>query len=258
MVEAQARLMDHLGIDQLFAVIGGSMGGMQVLEWASRFKDRVFAAVPIATAAWHSSQNIAFHEVGRQAVMADPEWAGGNYYAAGKVPRNGLAVARMAAHITYLSEEALHRKFGRSLQDRSSLTFSFSADFQVESYLRHQGSTFVDRFDANSYLYITRALDYFDLREGRDGVLANAFRGTKTRFCIVSFTSDWLYPTRESRRIVQALNAVAANVSFVEIESDKGHDAFLLDEPTFHATVRGFLNAAALKRGLNGSAESRP
>jgi homoserine O-acetyltransferase len=257
MVEAQARLMDHLGIDQLFAVIGGSMGGMQVLEWASRFPDRVFAAVPIATAAWHSSQNIAFHEVGRQAVMADPEWAGGNYYAAGKVPRNGLAVARMAAHITYLSEEALHRKFGRSLQDRSSLTFSFSADFQVESYLRHQGSTFVDRFDANSYLYITRALDYFDLREGRDGVLANAFRGTKTRFCIVSFTSDWLYPTRESRRIVQALNAVAANVSFVEIESDKGHDAFLLDEPTFHATVRGFLNAAALKRGLNGGTESR-
>jgi homoserine O-acetyltransferase len=137
------------------------------------------------------------------------------------------------------------------------LTFSFSADFQVESYLRHQGSTFVDRFDANSYLYITRALDYFDLREGRDGVLANAFRGTKTRFCIVSFTSDWLYPTRESRRIVQALNAVAANVSFVEIESDKGHDAFLLDEPTFHATVRGFLNAAALKRGLNGGTESR-
>jgi homoserine O-acetyltransferase len=215
----------------------------------------VFAAVPIATAAWHSSQNIAFHEVGRQAVMADPEWAGGNYYAAGKVPRNGLAVARMAAHITYLSEEALHRKFGRTLQDRSAVTFSFNADFQVESYLRHQGSTFVDRFDANSYLYITRALDYFDLREGRDGVLANAFRGTSTRFCVVSFTSDWLYPTRESRRIVQALNAVAANVSFVEIESDKGHDAFLLNEPTFHATVRGFLNAAAVKRGLNGKTE---
>jgi len=250
MVEGQARLMDHLGIDQLFAVIGGSMGGMQVLEWASRFKDRVFAAVPIATAAWHSSQNIAFDEVGRQAVMADPEWAGGNYYAAGKVPRNGLAVARMAAHITYLSEEALHRKFGRTLQDRSSLTFSFSADFQVESYLRHQGSTFVDRFDANSYLYITRALDYFDLRESSDGVLANAFRGTSTRFCVVSFTSDWLYPTRESRRIVQALNAVAANVSFVEIETDKGHDAFLLEEPMFFATVRGFLNAAAVKRGL--------
>jgi homoserine O-acetyltransferase/O-succinyltransferase len=257
MVEAQARLIDYLGIDQLFAVIGGSMGGMQVLEWASRFKDRVFAAVPIATAAWHSSQNIAFHEVGRQAVMADPEWKGGNYYAAGTVPKNGLAVARMAAHITYLSEEALHRKFGRNLQDRSEKTFSFSADFQVESYLRYQGSTFVDRFDANSYLYITRALDYFDLRENAGGVLANAFRGTKTRFCVVSFTSDWLYPTRESRTIVQALNAVAANVSFVEIESDKGHDAFLLEEPTFSATIRGFLNAAAVKRGLGAAKEER-
>ncbi|MFT3732220.1 MAG: homoserine O-acetyltransferase [Hyphomicrobium sp.] len=256
MVEAQARLIDHLGIDQLFAVIGGSMGGMQVLEWAARYKDRVFAAVPIATAAWHSSQNIAFHEVGRQAVMADPEWKGGNYYAAGTVPKNGLAVARMAAHITYLSEEALHRKFGRALQDRSEKTFSFNADFQVESYLRHQGSTFVDRFDANSYLYITRAMDYFDMRDSAGGVLANAFRGTRTRFCVVSFTSDWLYPTKESREIVQALNAVAANVSFVEIESDKGHDAFLLEEPTFFATIRGFLNAAAVKRGLGDAKET--
>jgi homoserine O-acetyltransferase len=250
MVDAQARLIDHLGIDQLFAVIGGSMGGMQVLDWAARYKDRVFAAAPIATAAWHSSQNIAFHEVGRQAVMADPDWLAGNYYAAGKIPRNGLAVARMAAHITYLSEEALHRKFGRNLQDRSQVAFTFNAEFQVESYLRHQGSTFVDRFDANSYLYITRAMDYFDLKAEYGDVLANAFRGTKTRFCVVSFTSDWLYPTRESRDIVQALNAVAANVSFVEIESDKGHDAFLLEEPTFFATIRGFLNAAATKRGL--------
>lgn len=250
MVDAQARLIDHLGIGQLFAVIGGSMGGMQVLNWAARYKERVFAVVPIATAAWHSSQNIAFHEVGRQAVMADPDWLAGNYYAAGKTPRNGLAVARMAAHITYLSEEALHRKFGRSLQDRSQVAFSFNAEFQVESYLRHQGSTFVDRFDANSYLYITRAMDYFDLKSEYADVLANAFRGTKSRFCVVSFTSDWLYPTRESREIVQALNAVAANVSFVEIESDKGHDAFLLEEPTFFATIRGFLNAAALKHGL--------
>ncbi len=256
MVEAQARLIDHLGIDQLFCVLGGSMGGMQVLEWASRYKERVFSAAPIATAAWHSSQNIAFHEVGRQAVMADPDWAKGNYYAAGKVPSNGLAVARMAAHITYLSEEALHQKFGRSLQGKSGVTFSFDADFQVESYLRHQGSTFVDRFDANSYLYITRAMDYFDLREQHGNVLADAFRGTKSRFCVVSFTSDWLYPTRESRAIVHALNAVAANVSFVEIESDKGHDAFLLNEETFFSTIRGFLNAAAVKRGLpqaNGS-----
>jgi homoserine O-acetyltransferase len=250
MVKAQARLIDHLGIDQLFAVIGGSMGGMQVLEWAARYKDRVFAAVPIATAPWHSAQNIAFHEVGRQAVMADPDWLGGRYFDDGRTPRRGLAVARMAAHITYLSEEALERKFGRNLQDRAAKTFSFSADFQVESYLRHQGSTFVDRFDANSYLYITRAMDYFDLVADAGGKLAKAFEGTQTRFCVVSFTSDWLYPTRESREIVQALNAVAANVSFVEIESDKGHDAFLLEEPELFATVRGFLGAAARKRGL--------
>ena len=253
MVDAQARLIDHLGIPDLFVVIGGSMGGMQVLEWAARYKDRVFAAMPIATAPWHSSQNIAFHEVGRQAVMADPEWGGGNYDAKGTIPRNGLAVARMAAHITYLSEEALQRKFGRSLQDRAAVTFSFNADFQIESYLRYQGSSFVDRFDANSYLYITRAMDYFDMKAEYGGHLAEAFRGTKTRFCVVSFTSDWLYPTRESRAIVHALNAVAANVSFVEIESDKGHDAFLLDEPDFFNTVRGFLSAAALKRGLEAS-----
>ena len=250
MVDAQVRLVDHLGIDTLFSVIGGSMGGMQVLEWAARYKQRVFSAVPIATAAWHSSQNIAFHEVGRQAVMADPNWCGGNYYAEGKVPKNGLAVARMAAHITYLSEEALHEKFGRNLQNRDARTFSFDADFQVESYLRHQGSTFVDRFDANSYLYITRAMDYFDLAAEHGQVLASAFIGTKTRFCVVSFTSDWLYPTRESREIVQALNAVAANVSFVEVVSNKGHDAFLLDEPELFATVRGFIDAAAKRRGI--------
>jgi homoserine O-acetyltransferase/O-succinyltransferase len=250
MVRAQVRLIDHLGIDQLFCVLGGSMGGMQVLQWAAAHKERVFTAVPIATAAWHSSQNIAFHEVGRQAVMADPEWRNGGYTVAGTSPRNGLSVARMAAHITYLSEEALQRKFGRNLQDRKEKTFSFDADFQVESYLRHQGITFVDRFDANSYLYITRAMDYFDLAAEWGDVLANAFKGTQTRFCVVSFTSDWLYPTRESKEIVQALNAVAANVSFVEIDSDKGHDAFLLEEPELFATVGGFLNAAARKRGL--------
>ena len=250
MVRAQVRLIDHLGIDQLFSVIGGSMGGMQVLQWASAHKERVFTAMPIATAAWHSSQNIAFHEVGRQAVMADPEWQSGRYLEKGTSPKNGLAVARMAAHITYLSEEALQRKFGRNLQDRPNKTFSFSADFQVESYLRHQGSTFVDRFDANSYLYITRALDYFDLETEYGGKLANAFVGTKTRFCVVSFTSDWLYPTHESKEIIRALNAVAANVSFVEVETDKGHDAFLLEEPVLFETVRGFLNANAERRGI--------
>ncbi len=256
MVDAQVRLIDHLGIDELFAVVGGSMGGMQVLDWASRYGERVYSAVPIATAPWHSSQNIAFHEVGRQAVMADPEWCEGNYLTEGRVPRRGLSVARMAAHITYLSEKALQHKFGRNLQNRENRSFSFSADFQVESYLRYQGSAFVDRFDANSYLYITRAMDYFDLAADNGGVLAHAFHGTKTRFCVVSFTSDWLYPTRESKAIVQALNAVAANVSFVEIDSDKGHDAFLLDEPEMFATIGGFLKAGALRRGIPEAKET--
>ncbi len=257
MVRAQVRLIDHLGIAQLFSVIGGSMGGMQVLEWTADYKDRVFTAVPIATAATHSAQNIAFHEVGRQAVMADPNWSEGNYYDTGKTPDRGLAVARMAAHITYLSEIALQDKFGRGFQDRHDRSFSFDADFKIESYLRHQGSTFVDRFDANSYLYITRAMDYFDLERQHDGKLANAFRGTRTQFCIVSFTSDWLYPTRDNKEIVKALNAVAANVSFVEIESDNGHDAFLLEEPEFFETIRGFLNAAAIKRGLPDAAKAK-
>ncbi len=250
MVRAQAALIDHLGIPDLFCVIGGSMGGMQVLEWAASFPKRVFAAVPIACAARHSAQNIAFHEVGRQAIMADPEWKGGDYRLHDTAPERGLAVARMTAHITYLSEQALQRKFGRNLQNRNALGFGFDADFQVESYLRHQGSTFVERFDANSYLYITRAMDYFDLAAEHGGVLANAFRGTKTRFCIISFTSDWLFPTSESRTLVHALNAVAANVSFVEVKTDKGHDAFLLEEPELFAIVRGFLDGAGRARGL--------
>ncbi len=250
MVNAQAMLLDYLGIQQLFCVIGGSMGGMQVLQWAASYPDRVFSAVPIACAARHSAQNIAFHEVGRQAVMADPNWHGGDYLSHDTAPRAGLAVARMAAHITYLSEPALHRKFARNLQDRDALSYGFDADFQVESYLRHQGITFVDRFDANSYLYITRAMDYFDLAADYGGTLARAFDGVRTRFCVVSFTSDWLFPTPENRAIVHALNAAAANVSFVEVETDRGHDAFLLDEPEFHATLRGFLAGAAEHRGL--------
>ena len=250
MVRAQRHLIDHLGIEQLLCVIGGSMGGMQALEWAANHGDRVFACIPIATAARHSSQNIAFHEVGRQAVMADPDWHGGRYIEEEKSPRKGLAVARMAAHITYLSDEVLHQKFGRNLQEREAITFGFDADFQVESYLRHQGFRFVDRFDANSYLYITRAMDYFDLFSEHDGILANAFKNTQTRFCVISFTSDWLFPTRESRQIVHALTANAANVSFVEIETDRGHDAFLLDEPELFATINGFLNAAAKQKNL--------
>jgi homoserine O-acetyltransferase/O-succinyltransferase len=250
MVRAQSLLLDHLGIESLFCAIGGSMGGMQVLEWAVSYPARVFAALPLATGARHSAQNIAFHEVGRQAVMADPDWREGRYLDEGTRPTKGLSVARMGAHITYLSETALHRKFGRKLQDRAAPTFSFDADFQVESYLRHQGMSFVERFDANSYLYVTRAMDYFDLAGDHDGVLARAFKGTKTRFCVASFTSDWLFPTSDSRAIVHALNAAGASVSFVEIESDKGHDAFLLDEPNLFATTCGFIAAAARARGL--------
>jgi homoserine O-acetyltransferase len=250
MVRAQAMLLDHLGIGSLFAVAGGSMGGMQVLQWAASYPERVFAALPLACATRHSAQNIAFHEVGRQAVMADPEWRGGRYLLEGANPRRGLAVARMGAHITYLSDAALHRKFGRRFQDRSNPTFSFDADFEVESYLRHQGISFVERFDANSYLYLTRAMDYFDLAADA-GMLANVFKGTPTRFCVVSFTSDWLFPTSESRAIVHALNAASARVSFAEIVTDKGHDAFLLDEPELFAIVRGFLDSAGKARGFD-------
>jgi homoserine O-acetyltransferase/O-succinyltransferase len=250
MVRAQAMLLDRLGIESLFCVTGGSMGGMQVLQWAASYPERVFSAMPIATGARHSAQNIAFHEVGRQAVMADPDWRGGRYFEHGMQPRKGLAVARMGGHITYLSESALHRKFGRRFQDRDAPTFTFDADFQIESYLRHQGITFVERFDANSYLYLTRAMDYFDLAEDYGGVLAAAFRGTKTRFCVMSFTSDWLFPTADSRAIVHALNAAAASVGFVEFESDKGHDAFLLDEPGLFTAIRGFLAGAARERGI--------
>jgi len=242
MVRTQAMLLDYLGIEVLEACVGGSMGGMQVIEWAATYPDRVRSAVVIASTARHSAQNIAFHEVGRQAVMADPNWQNGAYYDHGVTPAAGLAVARMAAHITYLSEAGLTEKFGRRLQSREAKSFGFDADFQVESYLRHQGLSFSDRFDANSYLYITRAMDYFDLAE-EHGNLANAFRGTRTRFCLVSFDSDWLYPTAESRNIVHALNAAGAPVSFVELSSPFGHDAFLLDVPELNRVVDGFLRA---------------
>ena len=243
MVRAQAMLIDRLGIAKLFCVVGGSMGGMQTLQWTVAYPERVFSALAVACATRHSAQNIAFHELGRQAVMADPDWLHGRYFDEGAHPHRGLAVARMAAHITYLSDAALHRKFGRRMQDRELPTFSFDADFQVESYLRYQGSSFVERFDANTYLYLTRAMDYFDIAADHQGVLARAFRGTKTRFCVVSFTSDWLFPTSESRAIVHALNAGGARVSFAEIETDRGHDAFLLDVPEFIDIARAFLHS---------------
>jgi len=250
MVRAQIALLDQLGIPNLFLAIGGSIGGMQVLEWTIQAPNRVFAALPIATAARQSAQNIGFYEVGRQAIMADPNWKNGAYLAANARPDRGLAVARMAAHITYVSETALKHKFDRRLQDRATKTFGFDADFQIESYLRHQGQTFVDRFDANSYLYITRAMDYFDLAGEHGGVLANAFRGLQTRFCVVSFSSDWHYPPEESRNLVRALNAAGCETSYVSIETDKGHDAFLLEEPEYQAALRGFIDAAAAARGL--------
>ncbi|OXE37408.1 MAG: homoserine O-acetyltransferase [Phenylobacterium zucineum] len=250
MARAQAMLVEAMGIETLFAVVGASMGGMQVLQWAADFPERIFSAVCIGAAPRHSAQNIAFHEVGRQAIMADPDWRGGAYVKAGVRPEKGLAVARMAAHITYLSETALQRKFGRELQS-DGLSWGFNADFQVESYLRHQGASFVDRFDANSYLYITRALDYFDLASQHDGVLAKAFqRARDVRFCVLSFSSDWLYATSESRDIVRALNAAGCRASFAEIRTDKGHDAIFLEEPALDSALRGFLASAAEKRGL--------
>lgn len=242
MVRAQVALLDAMGIDCLHAVVGGSMGGMLALSLAANFPSRTAAALVVASTARHSAQNIAFHEVGRQAIMADPAWMSGEYYGHGKGPEKGLAVARMAAHITYLSEAGLTEKFGRRLQDRAEKTFGFDADFQIESYLRYQGISFTDRFDANSYLYITRAMDYFDLAEEHGGMLANAFAGSTARFCLVSFDTDWLYPTAESRNVVHALNAAGAPVSFVELSAPYGHDSFLLDVPELDTVIAGFLN----------------
>lgn len=241
MVRAQIAFCDALGIGEVFAVIGGSMGGMQVLEWALQAPGRVRLAVPIATAARHSAQNIAFYEVGRQAIMADPDWCNGMYLAEGKLPRRGLAVARMAAHITYLSEASLKRKFDRGLQDRDAPSFGFDADFQVESYLRHQGASFVDRFDANTYLYVTRAMDYFDVGARFGGRLSDAFRGNPARFLTFSFSSDWHYPPAENRAIAAALIAAGCDASHMDVTSDKGHDAFLLEEPAFESALAGFL-----------------
>ena len=242
MVKVQEKLVSGLGIKKLFAVIGGSMGGMQVLQFISNFPNKAEVAIPIACTASHSAQNIALNELGRQAIMADREWVNGKYLENGKSPAKGLAVARMAAHITYLSKMGLQEKFGRKLQERDALKFGFDADFQIESYLRYQGSVFVDRFDANSYLYITRAMDYFDLTKQFNGNLSDAFKKSKTKFFVISFTSDWLYPTTENREIVIALNAIGANVGFIEITSDKGHDSFLLDIPDFLNAVKNFLN----------------
>lgn len=258
-VAAQVKLVDSFKIERLFAVIGGSMGGMQTLTWVADFPERVFAAMPIATSPFQSAQNIAFNEVSRQAIYADPAWHGGDYYSHGVIPARGLAVARMMAHITYLSEDALTRKFGRQIRpgtvpdvENPLGALPFGGMFEVESYLRYQGSNFTKRFDAHSYLTISRAMDFFDLASEHGGELSAAFAGVKTRFCVISFSSDWLFPTSRSRSLVRALNQAGGNVSFVEIESDRGHDAFLLEEPDFDRTIHGFLSGAAQQAGLPG------
>jgi homoserine O-acetyltransferase/O-succinyltransferase len=245
MVEAQKALIDHLKIKSILSVIGGSVGGMQVLEWCVRYPDMVKSAIPLATTTRHSALAIAFNEVARQAIMADPNWNKGHYYS-GKKPDLGLAIARMIGHITYLSDESMRLKFGRKLQNRSALNFEFGAEFQVESYLQHQGKKFIERFDANSFLYITKAADYFDLAgQYGAGSLVKAFSKCKSKFLVVSYTSDWLYPTYQSKEMVKAMKKNDLNVSFCEIDAHWGHDAFLLPNDRLDKLIKGFLRSVA-------------
>ena len=242
MVRVQKALLEHLGVTSLHSVIGGSVGGMQVLEWAVRYPDMVRSAIPLASTVKHSALAIAFNEVARQAIMADPLWNNGDYYG-GQAPAHGLSVARMIGHITYLSDTAMRTKFDRRLQDRSDISFNFEADFQVESYLRYQGQKFVDRFDANSFLYLTKAADYFNLEQQHGaGSLVQAFSRAKASFLVVSFTSDWLYPTYQSKAMVKAMKKNGLDVSFCEIAADWGHDAFLLPNPDLTRLIWGFLD----------------
>ncbi len=243
MVNLQVELINYLGIEKLFCVIGGSMGGMQVLEWGINFSERVNLVIPIATSFRHTAQNIAFHEAGRQSIKADPKWKNGNYQNKNTSPKKGLAAARMIAHITYMSESALTTKFGRNKKDKT-LSQIFDGNFEVENYLQYQGISFVKRFDANSYLYLTRAMDRFDLSEKYKGKLEKAFKNNSSRWLLISFSSDWLFPTYESKRIVNALTSNACNVSFVEIDSERGHDSFLLKIPRLFNILKGFLAGA--------------
>ncbi|MFC1808719.1 homoserine O-acetyltransferase [Candidatus Omnitrophota bacterium] len=243
MVSVQKMLIDHLGITKLHCVVGGSMGGMQALEWGIRFSESVKSVMAIATTPKLSAQSIAFDEVGRNAIMEDPNWDKGNYYGSNKTPNNGLAIARMIGHITYLSDESMRTKFGRRLQKKEQYGYDFSTEFEVESYLRHQGDKFVERFDANSYLYLTKAMDYFDL-EARYGSVTKAFEKTESKFLIISFTSDWLFPAYQSKEIVTALIANDKDVSYCNIKSSCGHDAFLLEFEQLTKITRGFLDNA--------------
>jgi homoserine O-acetyltransferase/O-succinyltransferase len=239
MVRLQRMLVDHFGIQKLLSVSGGSMGGMQALEWAVSHPDRVVSAIPIATTTRHSAQQIAFNEVGRQAIMADLDWNGGNYYD-GKPPGRGLAVARMVGHITYMSDDSMREKFGRRMREKEEFSFGFDVDFEVESYLRYRGSQFVNRFDANSYLYITKAMDYFDLTSGHR-TLSAALGEAQARFLVISFSSDWLYPSYQSQEIVRALRSLNRDVAYVELQANYGHDSFLVDVAEQANLVRGFL-----------------
>ena len=244
MVKTQYFLIEALSIKKLFAVIGGSMGAMQALQWSIDFPEKIHNLIHIAGALKHSAQNIAFHEVGRQAIMNDANWKKGSYIEKKLIPERGLAVARMIAHITYLSDDAMHRKFGRKLQSRDIISFGFDADFQIESYLRYQGRSFVDRFDANSYLYLTRAMDYFDeVQKFSTSIEFPTNQNEHINYLIISFTSDWLFPTSENKEIAKILNFFNRNISFTEIETDKGHDSFLLDEPELDLSINGFLDS---------------
>jgi homoserine O-acetyltransferase len=242
MVNSQKQVLDYLGVKKLHSVIGGSVGGMQVLEWCVRYPEMIRSAIPIATTMRHSALAIAFNEVARQAIMVDPHWNKGDYYQ-NPGPDLGLAVARMIGHVTYLSDEAMRRKFGRKLQDKEDFSFNFEANFQVESYLRHQGSKFAKRFDANSVLYITKAADYFDLADNVNTEESlQDLQGSHSKFLVISYTSDWLYPTYQAKELVQALKRTGQDVSFCEIEADCGHDAFLIPDPRLSKLIGGFLN----------------
>ncbi|MBN1897392.1 MAG: homoserine O-acetyltransferase [Spirochaetes bacterium] len=240
MVKAQKALMDHLGIKKILTLVGGSMGGMQVLQWTVSYPDMCHSAIPIATAPYLSAQSIAFDEVGRQAIISDPYFKGGNYYKSRKKPSRGLAIARMIGHITYLSEKSMHSKFGRNLQDKAKYSYRFLTDFQVESYLHHQGDSFVKRFDANSYLYISKAMDYFDISQGFSS-MNETFARVKAKYLVVSFSSDWLFPPAQSKRIVNALRQNLKFVSYVDVPSSYGHDAFLLESETLTRLIKKFL-----------------
>lgn len=246
MVDIQRRLLSHLGISKLFAVVGGSFGGMQVLQWAISCPEMVRMAIPIATSAYSSPQQIAFNEVGRRAITSDLDWNDGDYYGQAQ-PARGLSLARMIGHITYLSDESMHQKFGRRLQDKSEYSFDFSSsEFQVEGYLRYHGDTFVKRFDANSYLYITKAIDHFDLTRKGTIPLSEAFKGVRAKFLVISISSDWLYPPYQSREIIEALSANDIDVRHREIKSNYGHDAFLLESGQMNYNIGSFLSRSCV------------